>query len=142
MIIDRDKLNGLQASRKADRELIFRCLSGIAAKHGAALERRDEPANPGYSGAGIVLQITLNGVGALIDIDNLHGGKYALIAWHNTKYPPRNFTSRFCVAVGERSNYRPHHKAASCPADWYSLAMFLDGGLCLAVRGEALASVD
>jgi len=79
--IDRDEFNAFNASRKADREKIAFALAAIARVHGASIERRDEPANNGYSGAGIVLNFALNGVGAMVDIDNLHGGTWALISW-------------------------------------------------------------
>ena len=55
------------------------------------------------------------------------------------RYPARNFTSRFCVNVGDLGRSRPHHKATSHPQDWYSLAMLLDAGLCLAASREAFA---
>lgn len=134
MVVDRDTLNAKCASRKADREFIARALIGLMERHGAQLERRDDGPNPGYHGASIVLRFTL---GAMLDIDNLHGGDWALIHWHNTEYPARNFTSTFCVAVGDLGRSRPHHKATSHPRDWYSLAMMLDAGLCLAACGEA-----
>ena len=137
MVVDRDTLNAKCASRKADREFIARALIGLMERHGAQLERRDDGPNPGYHGASICLRFTLNGVGARLDIDNLHGGDWSLIHWHNTEYPVRNFTSRFCVNVGDLGRSRPHHKATSHPRDWYSLAMSLDAGLCLAARGDA-----
>jgi hypothetical protein len=142
MVVDRDDLNARCASRKADREFIARALIGLMERHGAQVERRDDGPNPGYRGASICLRFTLNGVGAMLDIDNLHGGDWSLIHWHNTKYPTRNFTSRFCVCVGEHGNFRPHHKATSQPADWYSLAMMLDAGLMLAARGQAFAAIE
>lgn len=138
-MIDRDKFNALQASRKADREAIARELIAIGEKHGATIKRRDDPPNPGYCGASIVLEFGLAGVGAMVDIDNLFGGSRSLISWYNSQHPARNFADRFNFCVGEPKSARPHHKATSCPADWYSLAMFLDGGLCLAARGEAFA---
>lgn len=141
-MIDRETLNAKNASRKADREYIAGVLSNIAEKHGAEITRRDEPANPGYSGKGIHMQFKLAGVGAMLDIDNLHGGEFALIHWFNTMYPSRNFTTRFCVCVGDVPQGRSHHKATSSPANWYSLAMFLDAGLLLAFRGEAFAPYD
>lgn len=149
MVVDRDDLNARCASRKADREFIARALIGLMERHGAQLERRDDGPNPGYRGASICLRFSLNGVGAMLDIDNLHGGDWALIHWHNTEYPARNFTSRFCVNVGDLAYQvipdrppRPHHKATSHPRDWYSLAMMLDAGLCLAASREAFAPFD
>ena len=141
-ILDRDELNRKNTSRKVDREFIASALLALIERHGAEVTRRDTPACPGYGGQGIDLAFSLNGVGAMLSIDNLHGGEHALISWHNTKYPCRNFTARFCVAVGELGNYRPHHKATSCGADWYSLAMHLDGGLMLAARDEAFRPYD
>jgi len=135
-----DKLNRQRASRKADRENIAAVLVEIAATYGAAVERRDDGPNPGYRGASIALSFSLNGVGANVDIDNLHGGKTVLIHWYNTEFPARNFTQRFERCVLSRLSYRPHHKATSHPADWYSLSMALDAGLMLAMRGEAFMS--
>jgi len=136
MVVDRDDLNARCASRKADREFIARALIGLMKRHGAQVERRDDGPNPWYR-ASIALRFSLNGVGAMLDIDNLHGGDWSLIHWHNTEHPARNFTTRFCVNVGDLGRSRPHHKATSQPQDWYSLAMLLDAGLCLAARGDA-----
>lgn len=139
---DPETLNAKNASRKADRQYIAAALLLLADKHGAEVERINTPRNPGYSGAGIDLKFELGGVGARVSIDDLHGGDHAIISWFNTHYPARNFTTRFCVCVGEHGRSRPHHKATSCPADWFSLAMFLEGGLMLAARGEALEPFD
>lgn len=136
-VIDRHELNACKASRARDREAIAAALLAIVMRHGAQVERIDSPPTPGYCGAGIDLRFSLHGVGAMIDIDDLHGGQFALISWYNTAHPARNFTSRFCGMVGDLAKPRPHHKATSAPADWYSLAMMLDAGLCLAARGEA-----
>lgn len=141
-MINQETLNAKSASRKADREFITAELVRIAEKQGAEVERRDTPRNPGYSGAGIDLKFELGGVGARVSIDDLHGGDHALISWFNTQYPARNFTTRFSVCVGDLSKPRPHHKATSCPADWFSLAMFLDGGLMLAAREQAFEPFD
>lgn len=130
-------LNQKNASRKADRDFIARVLIDIAQKHGAQFERREEPRNIGFHGAGIHLHFTLNGVGAMIDIDDLHGGDWALIHWHGTERGAKNYSSRFNTCVGATNGGRPHHKATSHPGDWYSLAMNLDAGLLLAARGEA-----
>jgi len=134
--IERDWINDLNAGRKADREALALAFTTIAGAWGATVERRDTAAMSGYSGAGIVLRFALNGVGAMLDIDNLHGGKYALIAWFNTEYPSRDFSSKLTTGVGDY-NARAHHKATSCGDDWYSIAMFLDGGLMVAARGDA-----
>lgn len=136
------ELHARNASRKSDRELLALALELIARRHGAEVQRRDTPRNPGYSGAGIDLEFKLDGVGAMLAIDNLHGGEYALISWFNTRYPVRHFTTRFCVAVGENLITRPHHKATSCPPDWYSLAMALDAGLMLAACDGAFRPYD
>lgn len=138
MPINREDLNALRASRKTERLLIAAALEEICKARGASItERRDEPRNPGYCGAGIALRIQCSGVGAMIDIDDLHGGEWALIHWFNVGYPARNFTSRFQSLTGGGGNGRPHHKSTSHPRDWYSLAMMLDAGLMLAARGEA-----
>lgn len=138
LVVDRDEINTKRASRKADREFIACAIIGLMERHGAQVEREDLPPNPGFCGAGISLKFTLNGVGATLDIDDLHGGEYALISWYNATYPARDFAPRFNVAVGDGvGQYRPHHKATTHPRDWYSLAMRLDAGLCLAARGEA-----
>lgn len=141
MVVDRNTLNAKCASRKADREFIACALIGLMARHGAQFERQDDGPNPGYHGASICLRFALNGVGAMLDIDNLHGGDWSLIHWYNTEYPARNFTSTFCVAVGDLGRTRPHHKATSHPHDWYSLVIHLDAGLCLAARGDAFEPV-
>ena len=135
--IERAQFNSLTASRKEDRAKLADTLTKIALKFGATVERQHTPANPGYRGQGIDLTFACKGVGAMIDISDIHGGEWVLIHWFNKDYPPRNFTSRFGVIVGSGGNGRPHHKATSHPRDWYSLAMFLEGGLCLAFRGEA-----
>ncbi len=140
--LNREKMNRCMASRKGDREVLAGVLAIIAKRHGAEIERQHTPRNPGYSGAGIDMHFELNGVGARTSIDNLHGGNYALISWFNSKYPARNFTTRFSVCVGDLPNSRPHHKATSCPADWFSLAMLLDGGLMLAARDQAFEPFD
>lgn len=132
-----DVLSGLSARRKADRETIALALETLAGRRGATIERRESGRNPGYNGAGIDLRIDCQGVGAMIDIDDLHGGEWVLIHWFNTVHPSRNFTARFRTCVGDYGQTRPHHKSTSQPRDWYSLAMMLDAGLLLAVRGEA-----
>lgn len=152
MIEDRDAFNALNASRKADRETIAKMLIFIGEKHGAKIERRESPANPGYCGQGIDLFFTLNGVGASVDIDNLFGGGHSLISWYNEwpiDYRPApgryclDFSGAFNSAVGENGYWsRPHHKATSCPADWYSLAMFLDAGLSTAADHKAFLPID
>lgn len=135
------ELNGLNASRKANREKIADALCAIAEAQGAAIVRRDSEANPGFCGQGIDLRFELNGVGAMVDIDNLHGGEYALISWYSCAGKPegsgRYLCSRFNRAVGEQPLGRKHWKATTVPADWYSLAMYLEGGLTLAARKEA-----
>lgn len=129
------------ASRGADRVCIARTLMAIGEKHGAEVECTDEPVNPGFHGRSIVLKISLNGVGATIDIDDLLGGQTSLISWYNTRRYARDFTTRFSDAVGGGNRNRPHHKETSQPSDWYSLAMMLDAGLCLAARGEAFEPI-
>lgn len=136
MIVDRDVLNAKNAGRKAEREYIARALIALAEMRGATVERRDFPAaRPG--GAEISLRFTLNGVGAMVDVDKLFGGGSTLIHWYNSEHPARDFTTRFCDLVGSAHPQRPHHKATSCPDDWFGLAMMLDAGLCLAARREA-----
>lgn len=131
-----ETLNAMNASRKADREHIARDLVTLADAYGATIRRRDEPKWRSTS-AGIHLSFELDGVGAIVTINNLFGGVDALIHWHNTKRPVRNFTARFCGMVGARNTYGPHHKATSMPNGWYALAMCLDGGLMLARDGDA-----
>ena len=137
MIVDRDTLNKSDAGRKSDREYIAEAICAIVERHGATVERHESPTVVGFGGAGIDLRFSLKGVGAMIDIDDLFGGSRSLIHWHNTEYPSRNFTTRFCRLVGSDCLRRPFPKATSRPADWYSLAMMLDAGLCLALAGEA-----
>lgn len=138
MLIDRDDFNAKRASRKADREYIAAALIAIVSRHGAKVTKWDKSHRREIS-----LTFDLKGVGALIHIDDLFdGGSRSPIHWHNTEHPARNFTTRFCVAVGEGPCGRPHHKATSIPGDWYSLAMTLDAGLCLAFADEAFAPVS
>ena len=142
----------MNARRKADRESIARMFVEVAEKFGAVVERRDEPRNPGFSGAGICLSFEMNGVGARVSIDDLHGGDGGLISWYNERgyirpadgepgfgswrYPVRNFSSRFNVAVGDTVARRPHHKATSI-GDWEVLAAYLQAGLRHAANGTA-----
>lgn len=145
MEIDRNKLNACNASRKMERIAIADTLEAIALEQGATVtERRNEPALKGFSGQGIALRIECKGVGCMIDIDNLHGGNRALISWFNAPRElgesVRNFSRRFVRCIGDVAG-RPHHKATSHPANWYSLAMMLEAGLMLAARGEAFEPV-
>lgn len=135
--IDAFWINGQNANRKPEREVLAMAFTMLAEVRGATVERKESEATPGFSGKGIDLRISLNGVGAMIDIDNIHGGMFALIHWHNSECRARTFSPRFCVATGGREPYRMHHKATSFPADWFSLAMYLDGGLHLAAKLEA-----
>lgn len=132
-------LNSLSASRKHDRTLIADALTEIALKHGATVERRHSNATRGYCGQGIDLHFACKGVGAMVNINDLHGGEWVLIHWFNDAYPALNFTSAFTLAVRDGGNGRPHHKATSHPRNWHSLAMMLDGGLMSANRGEAFS---
>ncbi len=131
----------MNASRKADRERVAAMLIAAVEKHGAKIERHDEPANPGYSGAGISLRFTLNGVGAMIDVDNLHGGYEALMSWHNA-YDGKGggetgyFSPSFNASVGELQHPRPHHKASSW-GTWELLAARLSAGFRHAKEGTA-----
>lgn len=136
--IDREWINALNAGHRDGRAALALAFMTIAQARGAEVERRNEPINPRYHGQSIVLSFKLNGVGANFDIDNLFGGGYSLVHWYNTEYPVRNFTSKFNISVGDHGLNRPHHKATSQPADWYSLAMYLDAGLMLAARRAAL----
>lgn len=138
--LEQGLVNKLNASHKHDRLALAHVLTTIGEARSAKVERREDGPNPGYHGHSIALRFDLAGVGAMVDIDNLHGGSYALVHWYNTQYPVRYFTTRFCVMIGDLAKARPHHKATSCPADWYSLAMHLDAGLCLAFRGEAFTT--
>ncbi|NJS14059.1 MAG: hypothetical protein HC788_04885 [Sphingopyxis sp.] len=136
MIVDRDTLNNSNAGRKVDREYIARALCAIVERHGALVTREDERHE-------ITLTFDLQGVGALIHIDNvLAHGRRSLIHWHNTLSPARKFNTRFCRMIGQATwGGILHHKATSHPADWYSLAMVLDAGLCLAFAGEAFEPI-
>lgn len=138
-VIDREWINGFNAGRKADREALALALETIATAHGATVKRQERGPNRGYHGGSIGLQIALNGVGAMIDVNNIHGGAYALIHWHNDYsdgFKCRDFTSRFAAAVRAFSGRSPH-KATTGGADWFALATALDAGLCMAARGEA-----
>lgn len=139
-VIDRDWINGLNAGRKPEREILALALETIAKVHGAKVERREEAPNPGFRGHSVGLRIALNGVGAMVNVDNLHGGACALIHWHNDygegRRECRDLNSHFAVAVRASSGRSPH-KATTCCDDWYALALCLDAGLLLAARGEA-----
>lgn len=131
-----EALNLLTASRRADREKLAEVLTGMALRHGASVERRDRPANR-ICGQSIRLSFECNNVGAMVGIDDVHGGAWALVHWYNDGSPVRNFTTAFNLAVKSGGNSWPHHKVTSHPRDWYSLAKLLDAGLLLAARGEA-----
>jgi hypothetical protein len=126
-------------SRKHDRTLIADHLTELAIAHGATVERQHKEPVRGYCGQGIDMRFACKGVGAMVDISDLHGGEWALISWFNDTHPSRNFTSAFSLAVRDGGNGRPHHKATSHPRDWSSLANMLDGGLRIAARGEAFS---
>ena len=128
----------LTMRRKADRESVARQFLDVAAKFGATVERRDEDASPGYSGAVISLSFTLNGVGAQVTISDLHerhGWPGGLISWFNTEFPARLFASGFCAAIGDNKGY-PHHKATSSDR-WDILAARMQAGLRHAAKGTA-----
>jgi hypothetical protein len=137
-------LNAKDASRKADREVVAAALIAIAEAHGAKVERKESGGCLGFCGNGIDLRFSLNGVGAMISIDNLHGGRFAIISWFGDgPVRGRNFSKRFSQCVGDYVvGQHPHHKASSVPADWYSAAMFIDAGLMLAARGEAFVQEE
>jgi hypothetical protein len=133
-----------RASHKKDREAIAACFVAIAEKHGAAIERRDEPRTLGHCGAGIQLSFTLNGTGAMVSVNDLHGGDSALISWYPDYVrgycgPVRNYTSAFNVAVGDLLKTWPHHKATSS-GTWDQLARYLDAGLAMAAAGNSWAA--
>lgn len=154
VVINRQFITGLNANRKADRDLLAGVFTVIAEARGATVERRDDPPNPGYHGRSVALRFACEGVGAMLDIDSLHGGRYSLISWHNhyghrergdpipsSEGPiTRHFAPRFNFCVGATHSARPHHKATSCGADWYSIAMYLDAGLMLAASGRAFTA--
>ncbi len=126
----------MNASRKKDREAIAALMIATATDLGATVERRDDPRNPGYRGQSITLRFSLNGVGAMVSIDDLHGGDGALIHWYNTEYPVRNFTGAFKGGIGSFQP-RPHHKATS-NGPWQWLQVCLDTGFKLALDNMAL----
>lgn len=133
-------LADLNARRKADREAIAAVLVGIAERHGAKIERRDEPAFRGWHGQSIEFRFELNGVGASVDVNDLHGGDHDIISWYN-EWPLDNwqchdFRSGFVLDV-KGGWQRPHHKATSCPRDWQGVADALDAGLAHAAAGTA-----
>jgi hypothetical protein len=144
---DQDALNSLNANRKADRIRLANLLQRLGEYYGATIERRDETATRGWCGQGIYLSFTLNGVGAQVSISNLHGGNHAIISWYNDYSGDvgrkcRNFTGAFNAAVGDLAHGRPHHKATSCPRDWFGLASRLSAGLSTALNGQAFRPVD
>src|SRR6185312_12121045 len=106
-IRDREAFNALNASRKADRIRLANLLIGLGEYYGATIERRDQPANPGWRGQSIELMFKLNGVGATVTISNLHGGDHAIISWYNDYSGDigrkcHDFTGLFNIAVGDR----------------------------------------
>jgi len=146
-IRDREAFNALNASRKADRIRLANLLIGLGEYYGATIERRDQPANPGWRGQSIELMFKLNGVGATVTISNLHGGDHAIISWYNDYSGDigrkcHDFTGLFNIAVGDRGSMRPHHKATSCPPDWFGLATSLSAGLSTARNGQAFRPLD
>lgn len=137
-------LNQYNARRKADREAIAAELTAIGERHGAVVTRRDMPRHVGWCGAGIDLGFSLNGVGAGISIDDLHGGDHSLISWHYRGLEIGDavpvLTPAFNSAVGNYAS-RPHHKATTS-GTWQRLAEALDAGLALAAAGQALMARD
>ena len=136
---ERYALDGLRASRKADRIKIAAALEAIAWHHGAETSAEDSPPNKGLCGASIGIRITLKGVGALISIDDLHerhGSQGGLVHWYNAVHPARKFTHTFNGAVGDYGQYKAHHKATSI-GSWARIAGFVDRGLALAAADDA-----
>lgn len=140
----------MNASRKKDREAIAALMIATATDLGATVERRDEPRNPGFRGQSITLDFALNGVGALLSINDLYGGDGGLISWYNVREysPPEegypfgrptpvcNFSPDFNAGVGSFQP-RPHHKATS-QGSWQWLQVCLDTGFKLARDNMAL----
>jgi hypothetical protein len=135
------------ASRKADRQDIRAMLTVVAERMGARIEAQDEPRTIGYCGPGTTMRFTLNGVGATISIDDLHGGHEGLLSWYNDYSAPghrtaRHFAPGFNTAVGEYGKQgRPHHKATSS-GTWEVLAARLQAGLRKARDGQAFTQED
>lgn len=139
---------GFNARTKGDREKIAAGFIAVAEKFGATITRRDESPTAGYCGPAIYLAFALNGVGAQVDISDLHGGDYGLISWFNdysaqkaqgTSYltwKTHDFERAFETAVGSESHARPHHKATSS-GTWDLLAARLQAGLRKARDGKA-----
>jgi hypothetical protein len=139
----------MNASRKKDREAIAELMIATATDLGATVERRDEPRHAGFCGQSITLKFTLNGVGASMSINDLHGGETGLIHWYNAREysppeegfpfgrspPVRDFSGEFNRGVGS-FHPRPHHKATSS-GGWQWLQLCLDTGLRLARDGGA-----
>ncbi len=131
------------ASAKKGREAIAKQFREIGERFGATLTECEEPAGHD-SGATIVLQFTLNGVGAIIHISDLHerhGMMGGLISWYNDQPPGewrerrerwgcgvRYFSPGFMCAVGDLCGPRKPHKATSC-ADWDLLAARFQAGM-------------
>ncbi len=140
----------MNASRKKDREAIAALMIATATDLGATVERRDLPRNPGYRGQSITLDFALNGVGAMLSINDLHGGDRALISWYNAREcsppeegfpfgrspPVRDFSPTFNARVGSFQP-RPHHKVTSS-GSWQWLQVCLDTGFRLARENKAL----
>lgn len=133
-------LTGLSASRKAGRRAIADAIRGAALEFGADYEETD------YGGRReLGVTVKLNGVGALVHVDDLFGGTRSLIHWFNSGgyRPVRYFSPAFNSAVGEVSSWpRPHHKATSNPPDWDALLARLKAGLALARSGQAFNPVE
>jgi len=130
----------LSARRKTDRERICNQFTAVARLMGAQVETRETPRHVGWSSAGIDMTFTLNGVGATVSIDDLHGGETGLLSWYNDysdrSHKCRDFAPGFNVVVGEYGHPRPHHKATS-HGSWDVLATRLQAGLRKARDGHA-----
>lgn len=117
-----------------DRLAIAKQFRTIAERFGADIEERHESKSD-WCSAAIDMTFRLNGVGAMVSIDDLHGGYESIISWFNTSYPCRDFSAGFFTAIGEPGR-GAHHKATS-GGTWDMLAARLQAGLRHASRDTA-----
>jgi hypothetical protein len=144
-------IQGLGPNRKADRAKIAAGFVAVAEQLGAEIELRDEPANPGFHGAGIAIRGQLNGVGFMLDVDDLHeraGEIGSLLSWYNEApwkrgEPVRDFSDAFAGAVKDLGWIlgRKHHKASSS-GSWQQLLRRFAAGLEVAAAGQAFVKEE
>lgn len=123
------------AARKRDRQLISGYFLQAAHDYGATVEAKEEPRNPGFRGGSIRLRFELNGVGASMSIDDLHGGKDGLISFYNADFPSADFSPAFHGAVRNFPGIAKHK--ATAVGEWGILLDRFRAALAIAKEGAA-----